>query len=79
MDAKKNKGPGIFKNSKEIFQVLGNWSDQSKELNTNSSQPNNVGLNGKIVPENDMLSRVATLLDKSREEVINIIKRSQMG
>lgn len=79
MDAKQIKSPEIFKNRKEIFQVIGNWADQTKESKTKFYQPKDVDSNYEIGQGNDMVNHIGTSLEESRKEVINIIKMSHFG
>lgn len=77
METKHNRSQEIFKNRKEIFKVIGNWSNQSQQLKTKFSQLTDTDLNFKIGQENDMLNRIGIRLNKDREEIIDIIKKGR--
>lgn len=62
-------------NIAETFKITGNWENQSKELKGKYSQPSDADL--KIETGLERLKRVEARLYNTREEVINIIKKSQ--
>lgn len=70
MENSKNK-------STESFKITGNWENQSKELKGKYSQLTDADLKLEAGKENDLLERVETRLNKTREEVINIIRKGQ--
>lgn len=70
MDASQNK-------SSETFKITGNWGVQSKQLQEKFSQLTDADLKFETGKENELLSRVESRLNKKREEVINIIKKTQ--
>jgi hypothetical protein len=61
----------------EPFKMVGNWTEQSKELKTKFAQLTDDDLKFETGKENELLKRVETRLNKNREEVINIIKKGQ--
>lgn len=61
----------------ESFKIIGNWADQSKVLKNKFSQLTDEDLKFETGKENELLKRVETRLSKNREEVINIINKSQ--
>ena len=63
--------------STESFKITGNWENQSKELKGKYSQLTDADLKLEAGKENDLLERVETRLNKTREEVINIIRKGQ--
>lgn len=59
------------------FTISGNWSKQSKNLMekyTNLTHSDLMYVPGK---ENELIARLEKRLNKKREEVINIIKKSE--
>ena len=70
MDANQNK-------NSETFKITGNWDVQSKQLQEKFSQLTDADLKFETGKENELLSRVETRLNKKRDEVINIIKKTQ--
>jgi uncharacterized protein YjbJ (UPF0337 family) len=69
--------PTVKKVSEEVFKITGDWKIQAKNLKEKFSQLTDEDLNFVIGKENDLLARVEKKLNKNREEVINIIKKSQ--
>ena len=70
MDTSQNK-------TTEAFKVTGDWTTQSKQLKEKFSQLTDSDLKFETGKEDELLTRVATRLNKNREEVINIIKKGQ--
>lgn len=70
MDTNQNK-------NSETFKITGNWDVQSKQLKEKFSQLTDADLKFETGKENELLSRVETRLNKKRDEVINIIKKTQ--
>lgn len=61
----------------ETFKITGDWTIQSKQLKEKFSQLSDSDLKLETGKENELLERLATKLNKKREEVINIIKKGQ--
>ncbi len=61
----------------ESFKMSGNWATQSKELKGKYEQLTDADLKFETGKEAEMLDRVASRLNKNRQEVINIIKKGQ--
>ncbi|NGF76839.1 hypothetical protein G5B10_13210 [Fluviicola sp. SGL-29] len=61
----------------ETFKITGNWDVQSKQLKEKFSQLTDADLKFETGKENELLSRVENRLNKKRDEVINIIKKTQ--
>ena len=61
----------------DAFKMIGNWSEQSKELKNKFSQLTDDDLKVESGKENDMIKRMETRLNKNRDEVVNIIKKGQ--
>lgn len=70
MDTSQNK-------NSETFKITGNWDAQSKQLKEKFSQLTDADLKFETGKENELLTRVENRLNKKREEVINIIKKTQ--
>lgn len=61
----------------EAFKMNGNWETQSKLLKKNYSQLTDSDLKFEAGKEDELLSRIESRLNKNREEVIGIIKKTQ--
>lgn len=59
------------------FKITGNWDKQSQVLKQKFPQLTDQDLKFESGKEEDLLQRVETKLHKKREEVVNIIKKSQ--
>jgi uncharacterized protein YjbJ (UPF0337 family) len=70
METTKNKQSATFK-------IAGNWNEQSKQLKEKYSQLTDADLKFETGKEEELLKRVETRLGKKREEVINMINKSQ--
>ena len=69
MESKKTQAEALINTS--------TWEPQAKILKSKFSQITDVDLKFEIGKENDLLNRIGTRINKSREEVINIIKKGQ--
>jgi hypothetical protein len=65
--------------SVEWFKMIGDWNDQSTQLKTKYSQLTDEDLTFEIGTENDLFKRMQQRLNKTREEIISIIKKVQPG
>ncbi|TSJ41353.1 hypothetical protein FO442_14805 [Fluviicola chungangensis] len=72
-DSHLNSGTG--KNTAP-FQITGNWGKQSSQLKEQYSQLTDSDLNFQPGQENQLLDKLGTKLNKSRDEVINILNQS---
>ena len=61
----------------ETFKITGNWSEQSKQMKSKFPQLTDSDLKFEPGKESELLSRLETKLEKSHEEVIDIIKNGQ--
>lgn len=61
----------------ESFKITGNWDSQSKELQEKYPALTDADLKFETGKENELLRRVETRLNKNREEVINMVKKTQ--
>jgi hypothetical protein len=61
----------------ENFKITGDWATQSKQLKEQYKQLTDADLKFEQGKESDLISRLETKLGKKREEVIDIIKKSQ--
>jgi len=59
------------------FKITGNWDAQSKQLKAKFPKLTDADLKYEIGKETALLSRIETRLNKSNEEVIDIIKKGQ--
>lgn len=64
-------------NSTENFKIKGDWTKQSKEMQSKFPSLTDSDLKLEDGKENEMLNRVETRLNKNRDEVINIIRKGQ--
>jgi hypothetical protein len=62
----------------ESFKISGDWNKQSQQLKEKFNQLTDSDLKFEPGKENELLQRVETRLNKKREEVINIINKSQV-
>lgn len=62
----------------ETFKVTGNWKNQSKQLKEKFTQLTDTDLKFETGKEAELIGRLQTRLGKNREEVIGIIKKSQV-
>lgn len=72
-DSNLNSGTG--KNTAP-FQITGNWEKQSSQLKEQYSQLTASDLNFQPGQESQLLDKLSTKLNKSRDEVINILNQS---
>jgi hypothetical protein len=63
----------------ETFKVTGNWNEQSKQLKAKFSTLTDADLKFETGKEEELLERIESRLDKSREEVISILKKGQQA
>ncbi len=63
--------------SKDEFKVTGNWNEQAKMLKEKYAQLTDADLKFEAGKENDLLFRIASRINKKRDEVINILKKCQ--
>ena len=59
------------------FKITGDWDTQSELLQEKFPQLTNDDLKFVAGKEDDLVDKVATRINKKREEVINIIKKGQ--
>jgi hypothetical protein len=64
-------------NSEVTFKITGDWAAQSKRLKAEFAQLNDQDLRYEAGKENELLKRVETKLNKKREEVIGIFKKTE--
>tara|TARA_R110002012_G_scaffold12139_3_gene54343 strand:- start:5997 stop:6314 length:318 start_codon:yes stop_codon:yes gene_type:complete len=70
----------IFMNTAEAntvgtFRITGNWFHQSKVLKQKFGLLTDEDLKFEVGGEQDLLTRICERINKSREEVINIIRK----
>ncbi len=61
----------------ENFKITGNWERQAKQLKKKFSQLTNADMKLESGKDDELLTRIETRLNKTREEVINLIKNCQ--
>lgn len=61
----------------EDFKITGDWENQSKHLKEKYSQLTESDLKFEAGKEKELLKRLESRLNKTRDEVINIIKKGQ--
>ncbi|MFA7380387.1 MAG: hypothetical protein WC150_08000 [Bacteroidia bacterium] len=61
----------------ETFKIIGNWETQSMQLKKEFIQLTDSDLKFETGKEIDLLTRMENKLNKTREEIINIIKKVQ--
>ncbi|MCC5929540.1 MAG: general stress protein CsbD [Cyclobacteriaceae bacterium] len=61
----------------EEFRMNGDWKNQSRQLKAKYSQLSDEDLKYESGKENELLKRLGTRLNKSREEVISVLKKVQ--
>lgn len=71
-DAKKGK-------TYEAFKMTSDWVIQAKRLKENFSQLADVDLKLEVGKEDELLTKIETLLKKTREEVLHIIQEGQLA
>ena len=70
-----NKSDNNNKNrNEEPFKITGNWETQAKELKKEYSQLSDSDLKLEAGKEHELLGRVSSRLNMTRDEVIEIIK-----
>ncbi len=59
----------------EAFKIVGNWAFQSKYMKGKHPQLTDADLKFETGKEDELLGRIGSRLDKTREEVIAVIDR----
>ena len=67
----------IHRKSEEPFKITGNWNEQAKQLKNKFNQLTDADLKFELGKETELLTRIEKRLNKKRDEVINIIRKSQ--
>lgn len=81
-----NQGQGSYQDSNQSsnagknkpFEITGNWGRQSSKLKEEYKQLTDSDLQFEPGKENQLLDKIGTRLNKSRDEVIDIINRYEM-
>jgi uncharacterized protein YjbJ (UPF0337 family) len=63
------------KKATEEFKITGNWVEQAKSLKAKFPKLTDTDLKFEAGKEDQLLSRLATALNKKKDEVINLIKK----
>jgi len=74
METKNKEGE---KKSSEIFKVRGDWEKQSQTLKDKYPKLTNEDVKFESGKESDLLKRLESKLQKSRTEVVGILKANQ--
>lgn len=61
----------------ENFKITGTWERQAKQLKKKFSQLTNADMKLEPGKDDELLTRIETRLNKTRQEVINLIKNCQ--
>jgi hypothetical protein len=61
----------------EPFKIAGNWALQAKKLQEKFPQLTNEDLKHEVGKEGELLIRLQRRLEKTRQEVIRLIKRGE--
>lgn len=61
----------------EALKITGDWGIQAKALKEKYSQLTDADLKFEPGKESELLSRIALKINKTNEEVLNIIKKGQ--
>jgi hypothetical protein len=61
--------------SAEAFKITGNWTTLSKQLKTKFPHLNDADLKFAPGSEKDLLSRLATKLHKTNDELVTLIQK----
>lgn len=69
-DSRPNSGTG---QNTAPFQITGNWGQQSSQLKNKYSQLTDSDLDFRPGQENELMDQIGTRLNKSRDEVNNIL------
>jgi hypothetical protein len=71
----KTKAKEKPKKTAEEFKITGNWVEQSKALKAKFPKLTDADLKFEVGKEEQLLSRLATALNKKKDDVINLIKK----
>ncbi|SKC63056.1 hypothetical protein [Ohtaekwangia koreensis] len=66
------------KKQKELFTIIGNWDLQAKQLKEKYSSLTDEDVKFESGKENELIKRLETRLNKKRDEVIHILKKSRV-
>lgn len=72
-----NQNPNTGRNA-EPFKITGNWGKQSSQLKEKYNQLTDSDLKFEPGKENQLLDQIGTKLNKSRDEVIDIINKCEV-
>jgi hypothetical protein len=71
----KTKAKAKPKKTAEEFKITGNWADHAKALKAKFPKLSDADLKFEIGKEEQLISRLATALEKKKDEVISLIKK----
>ena len=58
------------------FKITGDWTTRSKQLKEKYPQLTDSDLKCETGQENELISRLSTRLNKSREEVVSLLQKT---
>jgi hypothetical protein len=76
-DSKNEKSTEVHPMPGEAFRISGDWNAQSRKLKATFTQLIDEDLTFVVVKENSLMKRIEKKLNKTRDEVIEIIKNAQ--
>ncbi len=65
------------KTSTPAFTIIGNWATRSRLLKSEYIQLTNEDLKFEVGKEEELISRFETRLNKTREQIIEILQKGQ--
>ncbi len=71
----KTKAKAKPKKATEEFKITGNWVEQAKALKAKFPKLTDTDLKFETGKEEQLLTRLTTVLNKKKDEVINLIKK----
>jgi len=77
METPTDKGNHAKAGSPGTFKITGNWNEQCVDLKQKFSQLTDSDLKFEPGKDNETIKRMETRLNKSHDEVIDIIKKGQ--
>jgi hypothetical protein len=71
----KSKVKAKPKKATEEFKITGNWAEQAKALKVKYPKLSDADLKFETGKEDQLLTKLATALDKNKDEVITMLKK----
>jgi hypothetical protein len=73
----KTKAKAKPKKVAEEFKITGNWAERAKALKDKFPKLSDSDLKFEVGKEEQLVSRLATALNKKKDEVINLLKKGE--